>query len=228
MRGNNFYILILFLLFCWPVLLDAQVTTANINGEIVDNTGEPLIGATVMAKHTPSGTVYGTTTRDDGRYSLPNLRIGGPYTIEVSYVGYETISQSDIYLKLGQKLPLDLTMGADATTLGEVVVTENRSEVFSNERTGSETNVSLEALEKLPTIGRSASDFTRLTPASDGNSFGGRNDQFNNFSVDGSIFNNLVYEVGRGYARFFFVRLLGLLLFLVSPRLFAPQTILII
>ena len=171
-------------------LVSAQVTTANINGLITDNNGEPLIGATVKAVHTPSGTVYGTTTREDGRYALPNLRVGGPYEIEISYVGFETQKQNELFLQLGQKLPLNVKLSDAATTLGEVTVIGDRNRIIGSDRTGAETNISTQQLETLPTISRSASDFTRLTPASDGNSFGGRNDQFNNFSLDGSIFNN--------------------------------------
>jgi hypothetical protein len=70
--------------------LNAQVTTGNIFGTVTDASGEVLIGANVIATHTPSGTVYGTTTREDGGYALPNLRVGGPYSIEISYVGYES------------------------------------------------------------------------------------------------------------------------------------------
>ena len=151
---------------------------------------KPLIGATVMATHTPTGTVYGTTTRTDGRYDLPNVRIGGPYTIAVSYVGYQTSTQTGFNLKLGEKLPVNFNLSEDAMNLDEVVVTAIGSEVINRDRTGAETNISTEVLEKLPTISRSASDFTRLTPTANGNSFGGRNDQFNNFSLDGSIFNN--------------------------------------
>ncbi|MEO1437406.1 MAG: TonB-dependent receptor, partial [Bacteroidota bacterium] len=169
----------------------AQVTTASLNGQVVDTNGEPLIAATVVALHVPTGTQYGTTTRDDGRFNLPNLRVGGPYTITADYVGYQEQSYDGIRLSLAQKLTLNFTLNSEAMTMDqEVVVIGKADPILNNERTGAETNIGSDLLTSLPTITRSASDFTRLTPSSDGNSFAGRNDQFNNFSLDGSIFNN--------------------------------------
>ena len=172
------------------VLAMAQVTTATMIGTVTDESGDGLIAATVVATHEPSGTQYGITTRDDGGYTLPNLRVGGPYTVVVSYVGYQEFREEEIYLSLGQRFTLNVQLQTQATQLGEVVVTGERSAVISKDRTGAATNIGSDQLTQLPTISRSASDFTRLSPASDGNSFGGRNDQFNNFSLDGSIFNN--------------------------------------
>ncbi|MBK6621442.1 MAG: TonB-dependent receptor [Saprospirales bacterium] len=188
MGSRKFLLAFFCLLSLGTSSLYAQVTTAGISGSVIDPEGVALIGATVLATHAPSGTTYGTTTRPDGGYDLPNMRVGGPYQIEVSYVGYETQTLPDVYLKLGQKLVLNFDLESQATQLDIVTVTAGG--VLGGDRTGAETNVSSEALTKLPTISRSAADYYRLTPASDGNSFAGRNDQFNNFSVDGSIFNN--------------------------------------
>ena len=178
------------LVFLVSIGTNAQVTTATILGSVTDENKDGLIGASVVALHQPSGTQYGTTTRDDGGYTLPNLRVGGPYTVSISYVGHESYEAEEIYLKLGQKMTIAATLASSSSTLDEVVIVGDRSAIFSNERTGAETNITNETIQTLPSISRSASDFTRLTPASDGNSFGGRNDQFNNFSLDGSIFNN--------------------------------------
>jgi len=168
----------------------AQVTTASVNGLVTDDKGAPLPGVTVVATHTPSGAQYGTTTRADGRYNLPNLRVGGPYTIEFSFLGFAAQTNDGINLALAQKLPLNTSLKEEGIELEGVTVTAERNSILNNERTGAETNISTETIENLPTISRSASDYTRLTPTSDGNSFAGRNDQFNNFSLDGSIFNN--------------------------------------
>lgn len=165
------------------------VTTASIRGTITDSNGEGLPGATVMALHLPTGTEYGTSTRVDGNYTLPNLRIGGPYTVVVTYIGFAEQRQERINLLLGQVLDLDFTMAEDVTTLSEIIVTGN-NDVFNSDRTGSAVAFDNSEIRKLPTITRSASDIYRLTPSSDGNSFAGRNDQYNNFSLDGSIFNN--------------------------------------
>ncbi len=168
----------------------SQVTTSKIQGLVSDNTSEGLFGANVIAKHIPTGTVAGTMTLDGGRYSLPNLRVGGPYTVTISYIGYRTIEYTDVYLNLGSALDIDVQMVAESEQLQEVVITGGRSTTFNNNRTGAETSVGKRELTKLPTISRSASDFTRLEPSASGGSFGGRNDQFNNFTLDGSIFNN--------------------------------------
>lgn len=165
------------------------VTTAAINGKITDSTGEGLPGATIIAEHQPTGTQYGTSSRSDGRYNLPNMRIGGPYKLTVSFVGFAEQSQEGFQLLLGQNLKLDFELQEDIQTLGEIVISGN-NETFNNDRTGQAISFSNEEIRKLPTITRSASDIYRLSPSSDGNSFAGRNDQFNNFSLDGSIFNN--------------------------------------
>jgi hypothetical protein len=118
------------------------------------------------------------------------MRVGGPYTIVVSYIGFQSETVNDIYLTLGQKFNLDLSLESASQVIDEVVISADQGSVVNKDRTGAATNITSEQLARLPTISRSASDFTRLTPASDGNSFAGRNDQFNNFSLDGSIFNN--------------------------------------
>lgn len=168
----------------------AQVTTATIIGKVTDENGEGIEAATVVAEHTASGTQYGTTTRSDGRYSLPNLRVGGPYTITASYIGYESQTVENVYLQLAQKMNLNLVVTSSAIELEGVVVEGTRDPILNNERTGASTNIGSDIIEKLPSISRSAADFYRLTPGSDGQSFGGRNDKLNNFTLDGSIFNN--------------------------------------
>jgi hypothetical protein len=157
---------------------------------VSDDASTGLFGANVVAKHLPTGTVSGTITMESGRYSLQNLRVGGPYSVTISYIGYKTVEYTDVYLDLGVAFDLDVKLESESEQLGEVVVTGGRSSIFNNSRTGSETSVGSRELTKLPTISRSASDFTRLDPSASGGSFGGRNDQFNNFTLDGSIFNN--------------------------------------
>ncbi|PPK84366.1 carboxypeptidase family protein [Neolewinella xylanilytica] len=171
-------------------LLSAQATTAALGGQIADTDGVGLPGATVLAIHEPTGTRYGTTAQDDGYYNLNNLRVGGPYTVTVSYIGFGEEVLSDLQLKLGLKRQLDFTLATDGETLDEIVVSAGQNSVINSDRTGAATQISTEVLQRLPTISRSASDFTRLAPSADGNSFGGRNDQYNNFTLDGSIFNN--------------------------------------
>ena len=168
----------------------AQVTTSNIRGSVTDQQGEPLLGATVLAVHTPTGTRYGTITNEDGRFNLLNMRVGGPYQVTVSYVGFATQQQEDISLTLGKTYNMELQMVEEAQALQEVVLTSDRAGTFGSDRTGAETSVGRRELTRLPTISRSTNDFTRLEPTASNGSFAGRNDQFNNFSLDGAIFNN--------------------------------------
>ena len=166
----------------------AQVTTSEIRGSITDETGNGLPGANVIALHVPSGTNYGTSTRADGRFNIPNMRVGGPYTVTITSVGYQDEKFEGIQLKLGQKFDLIVTMRESIEELEGITVTA-AGEIDSY-RTGAETTIDNEQLTLMPTISRSASDIYRITPQAAGDSFGGRNDQFNNFSLDGSIFNN--------------------------------------
>ncbi len=183
------------LLFVTAVLLSlsgfSQVTTAEISGIIYEDQNLVLPGANVKAVHMPTGTVYGAVTNFDGRFNMLNLRIGGPYTITVSFVGFKDYVLTDVDLRLGQTFNMDVTMSSDATALDAVVINSEKNAVINSDRTGAETNIGSRELKTLPSITRSAADFYRLEPtASSNGSFGGRNDQFNNFSLDGSIFNN--------------------------------------
>ncbi len=172
--------------------LFGQVTTSSLLGLVIDKkTGDPLAGATVIAKHLPSGTTYGVTARADGRYALPNVRVGGPYEVKVTLTGYEDQAAQVAELKLGQKYTQNFVLVDAATTLDVVEVRYDPSGTLNSTRTGAASNITSGQIATLPTIGRAASDYTRLVPmSSEGGSFGGRNDQFNNFSLDGAIFNN--------------------------------------
>ncbi|AXT60015.1 TonB-dependent receptor [Aquimarina sp. AD10] len=179
----------IFVLTC--IISNAQVTTSNISGVVYDLEKQLLPGANITALHEPTGTSYGGTTNFDGRFDLINLRVGGPYTISISYVGFKKHVINDVFLQLGQTFNAEIILQEDDNQLEEVIITSNKSTTFSSERTGAETSIGSRELKSLPTITRSAADFYRLEPtASSNGSFGGRNDQFNNFSLDGSIFNN--------------------------------------
>jgi len=178
-------------MMCLSISAFAQVTTSNIKGLILDENAQPLPGANVVAIHTPTGTKHGAATNFDGRYNLLNLRVGGPYTITVSYIGYKEQVFNDVYLTLGKTENIDVSLVADSQQLDVVVITgSSGTGTFGSDRTGAETSVGRRELTRLPTITRSAADFTRLEPTASNGSFGGRNDQFNNFSLDGAIFNN--------------------------------------
>ncbi|SIR32360.1 TonB-dependent receptor [Pontibacter lucknowensis] len=170
-------------------------TTAAMNGVVQDQSGSPLPGATVIAVHTPTNTQYVAATNAEGRYNIQNMRVGGPYTVRTSYVGYQEQRFENINLALGQNFRLDLTISESTTTLGEVQITATQDKVINSDRTGASTNVSTEQLESLPTISRSLNDFTRITPqastSGSGISFAGQNNRFNNFSIDGTVNNDV-------------------------------------
>ena len=168
----------------------AQVTSASITGVVTDSKGDNLPGATVVAVHEPSGTKYGTVTNVSGRYTLPSVRIGGPYTITFSFVGFKDLVKSGIITSLGTASNVDALLDDEGRVLEEVKISSSRSDVFSSNRTGAATNINSTQLRSLPTISRSINDFTRLTPQSNGSSFAGRDGRYNNITIDGANFNN--------------------------------------
>ncbi len=171
----------------------SQVTTATISGTVSGTDGKALPSATVHIEFPNAGINKTIVTQSNGTYLLPNLRVGGPYKVTVSYTGYQSKSENEIVLELGQNTAVDFKLDAAAATLEGVTVT-GRSRIFDNQRTGASTNISSRQIRQLPTISRSADDYTRLTPSAsatiNGTSFAGRNGQYNNYSLDGAVFNN--------------------------------------
>ena len=166
------------------------VTTAAMNGIITDQDGNPIATAQVLATHVPTATRYRATARSGGAYTIANMRVGGPYTIRVTMVGYGPEEAEDVFLSLGQNLRRDFQLERLAILL-PAIVAEAEDEILNADRTGAETFVGRAAVVQLPSIKRSIRDLTRLDPRSDGNfSFGGRNWLYNNVSLDGSYFNN--------------------------------------
>jgi len=168
----------------------AQVTTSSMSGKVSSLSGDELIGATVVATHVPTGSQYGTVTNLNGIFQMVNMRIGGPYKVEVSYIGYETEVVENIFLSLGTGANVDVVLIDAGMTLGEIVVSGRMDDVFNSRRSGAATSINTETINSLPTISRSINDFTRLTPQSVGNSFAGTNSRFNNYTIDGNIYNN--------------------------------------
>ncbi len=170
----------------------AQVTTSSMNGLITDVEGEPLAGAAVIAKHIPSGTQYATAANSDGRFIINGMRIGGPYTVEVSFIGMETVEITDITLKLGDPYELNLEMRA-SETLDAVYVVSDKS--FNATKTGAGDHFGHTAVETMPTVDRSIYDIVKYTPQATVNknggiSFAGSNNRYNSFQIDGAISND--------------------------------------
>lgn len=177
------------LLLLAAVGVNAQVTTASMAGKVTDASNEPIIGATVQAVHQPSGSRYGTVTNVDGRYSIQGMRTGGPYRVEISYIGYQTVIYKDITLQLGEVYNLNVEMSESSELLNEVIVTAAKTK-FTAEKTGATTNISSAQITQLPTVNRSISDIARLSPYANGMSFAGGDGRSTNFTIDGANFNN--------------------------------------
>ncbi|HEU4879623.1 MAG TPA: carboxypeptidase regulatory-like domain-containing protein [Gemmatimonadaceae bacterium] len=175
-----------------PSLATSQgVTTSALTGTVTNAEGQPIQGATVTATHLPSGTEYRATVTSSGRYNLPNLRVGGPYRIRATSIGYEPRTEDDVTLALAQSSRIDFRLVRAAVTLEGVTVTAEKDVLLNAGRTGASMTVSQLKVAVTPSIKRSTRDLTRLDPRSDGNmSFVGRNWLYNNISVDGSYFNN--------------------------------------
>ena len=183
-------LLALVAMFFVALASSAQVTTSALSGVVTDENHEAMIGATITALHTPSGTQYNAVTNIDGRYSIKGMRPGGPYTVTVSYIGYQTRQVEDVTLQLAETYDLNVDMSVDANTLGEVVVTSEATK-FRAEKTGAATNINSTQITNLPTVTRSLTDVTRLSPfGGNGMSFGGTDGRLANFTVDGANFNN--------------------------------------
>ena len=181
---------LLVFLFITVVTFGQATTTSGINGKIVDPNGKPLAGATVVAVHVPSGSQYGALTNGDGFFSIQGMRPGGPYTIEVSFIGYAKKSLTEISLLLGESFVINAGLEEASKQLNEVVVVATKAPVFNSEKNGSSINISNRQLATMPTVNRSINDLTRLTPQANGNQIGGGNYRQNFITVDGAQFNN--------------------------------------
>jgi len=172
--------------------LPAQVTTSSVTGNVIDAaTKEPLVGASIAATHTPSGTKYTALSSKSGEFTIHDMRIGGPYRVVVSFVGFESVTYDDVMLKLAEPFLLEVTLNKKEGTLENVIIsTTKRNPILNSSRTGAMTNIGVQAIQNLPSINRSVNDFTRLTPQANGTSIGGGNYRQNNFTVDGADFNN--------------------------------------
>ena len=182
-------ITLLFFVFGLHIVV-AQSTTSSIKGIVKSADTELLPGASILAIHIPTGSKYSALSNEEGRYSILNMRVGGPYKVTITFIGFQTQIISDVFLELGKPFSLDIVLNDESQKLNEIVITGSKNKVFGAGRTGAETTIGRRELTALPTISRSAEDFTRLEPSASGGSFGGRNDQYNSYSLNGAVFNN--------------------------------------
>ena len=189
---KRLYLLVALMAFIFSTAM-AQITTSSVSGKITAN-GEDVIGATIKAVHQPSGTVYRAVTNMDGRYSIQGMRPGGPYVLEVTYVGYKNKQVKGISLSLGQNTVLNETLAEDAAQLEDVVVVADRNNNMRTDRAGATTSINADQIEAVPTVSRSMNDLLKLTPqganVGSGFSVGGGNYRQSYVTVDGAAFNN--------------------------------------
>lgn len=184
---------IVFILACSLLavfVVNAQVTTSSITGTITDDKGEPLIGATVTAIHQPSGTTYMTSTKKGGGFNLPGLRPGGPYKITIDFVGFKPFVEDGFSLVLGDAFNISTAMIPVTVDLSAVVISSAARRRAFQDKSGASTSIGPIQLSTLPTISRSITDYTRITPQANGTSFAGRDNRMNNMQVDGANLNN--------------------------------------
>ena len=180
------------MMLTFSLTLMAQITTSSMAGKVTldDANGEEVIGATVVAVHEPSGTRYTAVTNTTGRFSINGMRTGGPYNVTISYIGFQPKTVKGIILQLAETYNLSVFLSEDATELAEVVVSGKASK-FAAEKTGAATNINSQQIANLPTVSRSITDVTRLSPyGGNGMSFAGADGRTANFTVDGANFNN--------------------------------------
>lgn len=184
-----------FLALAFLLNASGQVTTSALQGRIVDENGNPLAGATIVATHTPSGTTYGNLTNESGRFMINNMRVGGPYQVRVSFIGYNTEVYNDVFLSLGTTADISVKLTPAVTNLNEVVVSAGKGNIISPSRTGAANNISNDVVTSVPTISRGLTDFTKISPlantAGSGTSFAGASNRYNQFAIDGLVTNDV-------------------------------------
>ena len=169
----------------------AQVTTSSLNGSVYDQKGESVVGATVVAIHMPSGTQYFAVVNAEGRFAINGMRSGGPYSVEVGCLGYQSVTYTDVILQLGEAYAISATLPDDSEMLSEAIVISQAASKFAVEKTGAATNINSNQIASLPTVSRSITDVTRLSPyGGNGMTFAGADGRTANFTVDGANFNN--------------------------------------
>lgn len=189
-------LILLVAVFSMQELFAQGNTTSSINGKVTESDGQSLPGATVLATHSPSGTRYAATTDDKGSFRISNMRVGGPYVVEISYVGYKTFEGKNLYLQLGDSQLINAVLDSEISALDEVVLTGSKDADFNSKKTGAQTIIDSKRIQNLPTLSRNISDFARLTPQAqlrgdDVISISGQNNRLNAIYIDGAVNNDV-------------------------------------
>ena len=184
------------LFYASPSIYAQGNTTSSISGNVYDKDSQTLPGASILAIHTPSGTRYTASTDYTGTFRISNMRVGGPYKIVISFIGFKTFEDSEVYLQLGNSKDFKVVLKEESNELQEVVIKTTRDNTFNSQRTGAQTVINADKIQALPSLSRNISDFARLTPQAqvrgdDVLSIGGQNNRFNAIYIDGAVSNDV-------------------------------------
>lgn len=195
MKKNFRFIAVLICMLGSVITFGQGTTTSGINGRVTDDNDQALVGATVLILEQASGTQYGTTTDEKGFFRIPNMNPGGPYKMTVSFVGFQSYTQENLYLSLGQTFKIDIRLNESASQLEGVEIISVRDNVFDGNRAGTETVILDNTIEQVPTLNRSLIDYIKLTPqmipSQGGISMSGMNNRYNAISIDGAVNNDV-------------------------------------
>jgi hypothetical protein len=168
----------------------AQVTSSSITGSVKGDDNKFLEGATIVAVHQPSGTKYSTTTNKSGAFTILNVRVGGPYVVKITFSGFKSYEEQGVFAPLGNTANVDVALKNDAVSMQNIVVKAAPNPIINSKANGTSVTIGRQALNLTPTIGRNLNDVTKYNAYSNGRSFAGQDSRFNNFTIDGAVFNN--------------------------------------
>ena len=192
----NLLLILVAVIYCQTGIYAQGNTTSSINGVVYSNDLQTLPGASILATHMPSGTRYTATTENGGGFRISNMRVGGPYKIVITFVGFKAFEENEVYLQLGDSKDFKVVLKEESNELQEVVIKSSRDNTFNSQRTGAQTVINSDKIKALPSLSRNISDFARLTPQAqlrgdDVLSIGGQNNRFNAIYIDGAVNNDV-------------------------------------
>ena len=171
------------------------VTTGSITGIVTGQDGRPLSGVQVIVLDTRTGAQTGGLTNDAGRYRVPFLQPGGPYTVQVQIIGYRPAEKEDVRVSLSAAEVVSFELEQTAVTVDPLTVSIESSPIFSASKTGLETTIPVEEIESFPTLSRQITSLAALSPhvnlVEGAPSIAGQNNRFNNIQIDGSVNNDV-------------------------------------
>lgn len=164
----------------------AQQTSAFLSGKVLDETNLPMPGVNVQIIYVPLQKTSATVTNEKGVFFVPNLSPGGPYKVIISFIGYKSETRDINSLSLGTTTDVSVKLQPETQEIKSV-------EVVGRSRVRNEgTVIKSSQLQLLPSVTHSLQDFTRMTPESNNNAYGGSNFRYNNITLDGAVNNDAI------------------------------------